>query len=101
MFNFFKSILNYFLPKPIELIHFQCDGCMATDWIEIDRGIITDYYSRFLYGGFQPTDMVEVTRKDGSTFECFAVDCLEGQEYMQKNTKNPDECLVGKIVYLR
>lgn len=32
--------------EPIEIVHFARHGCMATDWREIERGVINGYVSR-------------------------------------------------------
>lgn len=105
MFKWIKALFASRPPRPTQpgrtLIHFQCDGCMATDWREIQRGEIIGRTSRVLYGSPRPVDFILARRADGVVFECFAVDCMPGQEYMQKNTENPDESLVGKMVYLR
>ena len=95
-----KRIVKAITPEPTTIIHFRCDGCMAQDWKEIDRGVVIGRVSRVVYGSPSAHDFIIARRPDGSTFECFANYCMAGEAYMAARTDNPDESLVGKMVYL-
>jgi len=85
------------------LISFDCRGCMAHDWHETARGVITGSFYRTFYDGSAKGASVllyEITRSDGSHFYEVADVCQPGSESMAKQTQNPNERLTGKIVAL-
>lgn len=102
MINWLKSLFASRPPVPRlpgqTLIKFQCDGCMATDWRELDRGEITGRITRRV--GAYDCDYYVVMRADGSTFDAYVPYCSPGREEQQRWTENPDEPLVGKMLYL-
>lgn len=100
VFALLKRLITPIVPKPKTIIHFRCDGCMAQDWKEIDRGVIIGRVSRVLYGSRSAHAFIIARRPDGSVFDCFANYCMVGEAYMAARTDNPDESLVGKMVYL-
>lgn len=86
--------------EPIELVAFQCDGSMAEDWKETDRGIVVDQIRRKLPSGHPDgTQYHVVERPDGTRFEVYSGYVMPGEAYMSAHTHNPDESLVGKLVY--
>lgn len=83
------------------LISFDARGCMAHDWRERDRGVVTGYVRRKIYGsGPDGCGYWVVTRPDGSTFDAYEGYCMPGESDMQPRTDNPDEELPGKMVYV-
>lgn len=108
-----RTLFRYYFGRPLsklvaalsapagpELISFECNGCMAHDWRERDRGHVVDEVERVIYGSPYPVTYLVVQREDGSTFDCYKPYCHEGTTEMQKHTDNPEESLVGKLVYL-
>jgi hypothetical protein len=98
------KILGWFKSEPIskpalEIIHFQCNGCMATDWEEVWRGHVIDTKFETIYGSPSPVKFI-IVEVDGKHVKCFANYCQMGSTEMQQWTRNPEESLLGKMVYL-
>lgn len=99
----FGWLRTFFTTPPLvtrTLIQFRCDGCMGHDWVEVDRGIIVGRLKRVDYGSSRPNEYYVVERPDGSRFEAYVPYCMPGEPYMQQHTNQPDESLVGKMVYI-
>lgn len=97
----FRRIIAALTPKPIEIIHFSCDGCMATDWNEVTRGYIIDETSYPIYGSRGDDVAYYVVRLQDGTIEHFYKGyCMAATSDMAAKTQNPEESLIGKWVYL-
>jgi len=75
---------------------------MATDWRELDRGVVVGSTSRNVYNGNpggQRASYYVVQRADGTTFEAYKPDVMRGTADMQRYTDNPNEDLTNKLVY--
>lgn len=104
MFKWLKRpLVKAAYPGAKPLIKYDCRGCMAHDWVEIDRGRIINKVIRNYYDGSARGKKVPcyiVLRDDGTVFDAVVADCHTGKPYMQEHTRNPDEPLEGKIVCL-
>lgn len=97
----FRRIMAALTPKPREIIHFSCDGCMATDWNEVSRGHIIDETAYPIYGSRGEDVAYYVVRlQDGSIEHFYKGYCMAATPDMAAKTQNPEENLIGKWVYL-
>lgn len=76
---------------------------MGFDWREDDRGVVVGSCTKTLYNGNPgggKANYYVVARPDGTTFLAYKGDVREGQTHMQTYTRNPNEDLRGKLVYV-
>lgn len=98
-----SKLLFWFRGKmdPVEIIHFSCDGCMATDWHEIVRGQIIGQTAYPIYGSRgENVEYLVVQLEDGSIQHFYRGYCMAATPDMAAKTQNPEEDLTGKWVYL-
>lgn len=81
------------------IVEFVCQGCMAEDWREKRRGIVSRVEPRVVYGAAKPVDFFVAVDDLGAEFDGVMRDVSPWGEYMMARY-GTDERLDGAMVYL-